>query len=202
MSQSPAYGRLNELCSRHCTLRSCSEDLHAYLADSTQGNRTISVGDPDVVLQTTTLTGGQRWAAALFNSQCIGPALNELTYKAQQLQLQKICHILQVLDPIPVMADTPPDLSKPRPLSVQLCLLVNGQAVANKTDSQLLGSEDQVFEQILAKILEDAVTNLWEHVLSGSSPLNDEIQKVLLDEFNQMQTVIGQGEARTARDKA
>ncbi|KAM3064941.1 hypothetical protein ACMFMF_011557 [Clarireedia jacksonii] len=202
MSQSQAYGRLNDLCNRYCTLRLCSEDLQAYLIDGTHGSYTRSVSDPNVVVDTTTMTGGQRWASAMFNSQCIGPALNNLTYKAQKMQLQKICHILQVLDPIPIMTGAPPDPSKPKPLSLQLCLLVNGQAVANNTDAQLLGSDDQVFEQILENILVDAVTNLWEHVLSGTSPLNDKIQKLLLEEFTHMQAVVGQGEAQTARDKA
>lgn len=87
MTRSDHYNRLNALAARHATLRAIPP-LKAFKDDTNTGTTNpllLPTGTSSNTKQnstgkvnTTTLTGGKRWAAALYNLVGVGPKMHEL----------------------------------------------------------------------------------------------------------------------------
>lgn len=115
MSQEPYYCRLNEMCSRIATLRVVPE-LKDYMNDTNRGSAVATV----LSLDTKGLTRGKRWAAALYNYHRIGPGLAQLAQKSGEKKLQKICTLMQTLDPVPLKLLPGESPLQEQPLSINL----------------------------------------------------------------------------------
>lgn len=87
MSKSDYYNRLNALAARHCTFKAIPR-LRVFANDPNLGTTEVTAAStqpsPDKPKQemrkvaTTGLSGGKRWAAALYNLMGVGPAMHNL----------------------------------------------------------------------------------------------------------------------------
>ena len=182
MSKDPFYCRLNELSSRIATLRMVPE-LKDYINNTNSG----STAATKLLLDTKGLTGGKRWATALYNYHGFGPGLAQLAQKSSEKKLQKICTLMQTLDPVPLilLPDEPP--LKEQPLSIKLCKAVQATALQLKMNAPFIGGNDPELADMMSKFIQDAMGKLFESLLKGESRLGEELAKRLEQDPNELE---------------
>ncbi|KAM0087645.1 hypothetical protein ACKRZS_000177 [Fusarium odoratissimum] len=197
MSQDPFYCRLNEMCSRIATIRIVPE-LKSFINDTNNGS-TIAT---KLLMDTKGLTGGKRWAAALCNYHGICPGIAQLAQKSSEKKLQKVCTLMQALDPVPLklLPDEPP--LQEQPLSIKLCKAVQTTALLLQMNAPFLCGKDPEFVDMVGEFIQDAMGKLWESLLKGESGLGEELAKRLEQDAMELEKQFVERKAENATDRA
>lgn len=181
MCKDTNYNNLNALAARLSTLRH-SPGLKNYLEDGRSGTTVASSAG---VVDTTSLSGGKRWAAALYNSWAT-TKLSELDIAIDHVQegqidkLQQLGNVLQCLDPVP---ETAPDggwSNANKPYAIRLVERLRDRRAKTNRTLQYTGVQDDPFIISEYQFLCDALEALCTKLLKGEKGYGDEVGEYLL----------------------
>ncbi|OCK74786.1 hypothetical protein K432DRAFT_309998, partial [Lepidopterella palustris CBS 459.81] len=156
LSQSKMYNTLNEIAAREAIL-SIQPRLFDYK------------NDPHPV---DGLTGGDKWAKALYQNQSQIPALNQISNSlgTKDLggwnKLQKLCNILQVLQPIPTVVPQGGWTIGNEPYAQRLVAAIRGMQ-SDPFQMQFVSLSNDPFVQDEAQWLFDAMDSLYQALFSS-----------------------------------
>ena len=183
MCKDTNYNNLNALAARLSTLRH-SPGLKNYIEDGRVGDQVATTaGNVD----TTTLSGGKRWAAALYNSWAT-TRLSELDISMDHVRegevdkLQQLGNVLQCLDPIPQKAPDGGWTDNNKPYAIRLTERLRDRRAKFHRTLQYTGVQDDPFIISEYQFLCDALEQLWKKLLAGEKGYGDEVGKYLLND--------------------
>lgn len=181
MCKDTNYNNLNALAARLATLRH-SPGLKNYVEDGRSGDHVATTaGEVD----TTSLSRGKRWAAALYNSWAT-TRLHELDLSMDHVRegevdkLQQLGNVLQCLDPIPQTAPDGGWTDNNKPYAIRLTERLRDRRAKYNRTLQYTGVQDDPFIISEYQFVCDALAELWEKLLKGEKGYGDEVGEYLL----------------------
>ena len=183
MCKDTNYNNLNALAARLSTLHH-SPGLQNYIDDGRAGDQVATTAGK---VSTTTLSGGKRWAAALYNSWAT-TRLGELDISMDHVRegevdkLQQIGNVLQCLDPIPQKAPDEGWTNENKPYAIRLIDRLRDRRAKYNRTLQYTGVQDDPFIISEYQFLSDALEALWKKLLAGEKGYGDEVGKYLLND--------------------
>ncbi|KAK4496728.1 hypothetical protein PRZ48_012711 [Zasmidium cellare] len=194
MCKAPEYNHLNQVAANAIILQLCPQ-LQSFKDDFRQGDTKAT----KTKLDTTGLTGGQRWARALYNSFAIGPGLAKMA-DPDQSALQKVTNFMCALDPIPMDVTAQNWTDDNKPLAIRLSENARKYREDQLHTQQYLNREDEFITDAYA-FLVDGLRGLWESLLSETSVEGKTITAQLQADLHEMMQIYEDELKESGKDK-